>query len=284
MFFLCSSKYKRKETSSLPRKDCLKKESRERISVSVACGGSLTVEAACVLPVFLCGILVFLHFFQAVTMAGKVAEALQDAGKQIAVYAYVKEQALGEEKTSASKIVSLLYAENRINQALGADAPTVSLMHSSILKGDEMIDLVAEYKFRWKMPFFSLSDFPVLQRARVRAWTGKISAGGGEKEDGEAEEKVYVTANGNVYHRSRECTHIRLSVRQESKSRVSGLRNADGGKYHPCEKCGGSGSQVYITDTGDRYHSSAACSGLKREVIEVSLSQVEGWKACSRCG
>lgn len=284
MFFLCSNKYKRKEISSLPRQDCFRKEGRERISLSVSCKGSLTVETACVLPIFLCGILAFLYFFQAVTMAGKVAEALQDAGKQIAVYAYVKEQALGEEKTSASKIVSLVYAESRINRALGADAPAVSLMHSSILKRDEMIDLVAEYKFRWKMPFFSLSDFPILQRARVRAWTGSIRAGGGEKEDGETEERVYVTANGKVYHRSRDCTHIRLSVRQEDKDRVSGLRNADGGKYHPCEKCGGSSSQVYITDTGDRYHSSAACSGLKREVIEVPLSQVEGWKACSRCG
>ncbi|MEY8427417.1 hypothetical protein AALA00_06765 [Lachnospiraceae bacterium 46-15] len=218
-------------------------------------------------------------------MAGSVAEALQDAGKQMAVYAYVKEQALGEEETSASKIVSLLYAENRVSQALGADAPSVSLMRSSVLKRDEMIDLVAEYKFQWKMPFFTLPDFPLLQRARIRAWTGRSSADGGEKENGEPREKVYVTANGKVYHWSRDCTHIRLSVRQESKSRVSGLRNADGGKYHSCEKCGGgSGSQVYITDTGDRYHSSAACSGLKREVIEVPLSQVEGWKACSRCG
>ena len=91
-------------------------------------------------------------------------------------------------------------------------------------------------------------------------------------------------SNGNVYHKSRDCTHIRLSVRQEPESRVSGLRNVDGGKYHPCEKCGGSGSRIYVTDTGDRYHSSAACSGLKREVIEIPLSQAEGWKACSRCG
>ena len=284
MFFLCSNKYKRKEISSLPRQYGFRKEGRERISLSAFCRGSLTVEAACVLPIFLCGILAFLYFFQAVTMAGKVAEALQDAGKQMAVYAYVKEQALGKEEISASKIVSLIYAKNRINRTLEADAPSVSLMRSSVLKKDGIIDLVAEYKFRWKMPFFSFSDFPILQRARIRAWTGRSSVDNGGNENGESGGKVYVTTNGNVYHKSRDCTHIRLSVRQEPESRVSGLRNVDGGKYHPCEKCGGSGSRIYVTDTGDRYHSSAACSGLKREVIEIPLSQAEGWKACSRCG
>lgn len=129
-----------------------------------------------------------------------------------------------------------------------------------------------------------MMDLPMLQRARIRAWTGRDKTGGGDGEDAKSNEMVYVTVNGSVYHRSRECSHIRLSVRTVSKAQISGLRNEDGGKYYPCESCGGKGNQVYITETGDRYHSSLTCSRLKRGVLEVPLSQVEKWKPCSRCG
>ena len=89
MFFLCTDYFRRKEVGSLPyvckiddRKTC-----RERMSLSASRKGSLTVEAACVLPVFLYAVLVVLNFFEAVSVAGGVAEGLQDAGKQMAVYA-----------------------------------------------------------------------------------------------------------------------------------------------------------------------------------------------------
>ena len=286
MFFLCTDYYKRKEKSSLTdvckiddRKTC-----RERISLSASQRGSLTVEAACILPIFLYAVLAVLNFFDAVHVAGGVAEGLQDAGKQMAVYAYVKEAAAGDEKGKAAGVVSLLYAKNRIRQAVGEDAPSIRLIRSSVLKGDEMIDLVAEYRFQWRNPFLMTMDLPMLQRARIRAWTGRDKGDGGDGEDTKSNEMVYVTVNGSVYHRSRECSHIRLSVRTVSKAQISGLRNEDGGKYYPCESCGGKGNRVYITETGDRYHSSLTCSRLKRGVLEVPLSQVEKWKPCSRCG
>lgn len=285
MFFLCTDYFNRKEKSSLPgwRKKGDAKECRERISLSASHRGSMTVEAAWVLPLFLYAALAFLNFFQAVSLAGCVAEGMQDAGKQMAVYAYAKEAASGDEKVQAAGVVSLLYAKNRIRQAVGADAPSISLVRSSVLKGDEMIDLVAEYRLRWKIPFLALSDVPVRQRARIRAWTGRSETGDTDG-DGKSTGTAYVTVNGSVYHRDRECTHIRLSVHAVPKGEISKLRNDSGGKYYPCEKCGGNGARVYVTETGDRYHSSVTCSGLKRGVIEVPMSRVEGWAPCSRCG
>lgn len=275
MFFPGKKTQKGRKTGSLPAFHSRVPKSGERISLSVSCRGSLTIEAACVLPVFCCCILVFLYFFQAVQTAGRVAEGLQDAGKQMAVYAYRKE--------TAAEAGSLLYAKRRVRQAEKDAGISINLRRSSLLDGDEMIDLIAEYRFCWKLPFLERMELPMLQRARIRAWTGRQERGdGGEKKE---ETMVYVTVNGSVYHRSRECTHLRLTVRPVAGSRVRELRNSDGGTYKPCEECGGgNASQVYITDTGDRYHASVTCRGLKRSVLAVPVSQVEGWKECSRCG
>lgn len=285
MFFPCSMHSIRKESGSLPNRFVWKifHVSRVRISLSASARGSLTVEAACVLPVCLYAILAFLYFLQMLTMAGGVAEGLQDAGKQMAVYAYVQNSDGDEVRKKAGAVLNLLYARKRIRQAAGKEASSVSMLGSSILEEDEIIDLVASYRFRWRLPLFSRS-VPVVQRARVRAWTGRESSETGEEEE-KKEESVYITENGSVYHRDRECSHIRLSVRGVAKGQVGGLRNEDGGKYYPCESCGEkAGGWVYITDTGDRYHSHEACSRLKRSVIVVSLSQVEDWRPCSKCG
>lgn len=319
MFFLCAEKtadhkrfyqkFKRKEECSLPGRYDAERPDRGRISLSVPhkrshteenqakkshtkenhageihIRGSLTVEAACVLPVFIYMILVFLYFFQVVHMAGSVAGGLQEAGKKMAIYAYAKEAAVKGEASEVSRVVSLSYAKARIYQKTGRDAPAVYLLKSSIGQENGIIDLVAEYRFRWRLPFFFSPDLPIGQRARVRAWTGRSKQTGTGK-DGCGGEKVYVTVNGKVYHKDRECTHIRLSVHQVPKESIQNLRNADGGKYYPCRDCkGADGASVYITDTGNRYHSSVTCSGIKRGVIAVDSSRLEGWRPCSRCG
>ena len=88
-----------------------------------------------------------------------------------------------------------------------------------------------------------------------------------------------------VYHRDYHCTHLELSIHMVLQSEIESLRNEGGGKYHPCQHCiKGAGGGVYITDTGDRYHSSLSCSGLKRTIYAVPLSEVAGKGACSRCG
>ena len=83
---------------------------------------------------------------------------------------------------------------------------------------------------------------------------------------------------------ARSCTHLTLSITLAGRDEVEGLRNASGGRYSPCEKCGGDGSGiVYVTNEGDRYHNTIECSGLKRTVRCVPLSEAGGRSPCSRC-
>ncbi len=118
----------------------------------------------------------------------------------------------------------------------------------------------------------------------VRAWVGytweSFSHPAGE-------EIVYITPGGSVYHRDRDCSHLRLSVRQISQDELDGERNQSGGRYYSCEYCvrsGENGGTVYITDHGGSYHSNINCQGLKRTIEAVPLSQAGGRPCCSRCG
>ena len=97
--------------------------------------------------------------------------------------------------------------------------------------------------------------------------------------------KVYVTETGLVYHKDYHCSHLDLSIRMTHLELVEGLRNENGGKYYPREHCvKGNGGNIYITNSGDRYHSSLSCSGLKRTIYAIPISEAAGKGACSRCG
>jgi uncharacterized CHY-type Zn-finger protein len=126
------------------------------------------------------------------------------------------------------------------------------------------------------------------QRVRVRAWTGyEVAATYSlEQEEGKSA-TVYITETGNVYHKSTTCSHIHLSV-TDIVGIPTSQRNANGGKYYPCEKCcdgeRSSNATYYITEDGTRYHSKRDCSKIKRNVKEIPISEVGNRPACKRCG
>ena len=117
-----------------------------------------------------------------------------------------------------------------------------------------------------------------------KKWTGYDLTSGIDLSDDE--EYVYITESGSVYHRSKDCSHLRVNISVCSSDDIASKRNANGEKYRPCEKCGGGKSTglLFITDQGNRYHNSPACSGLKRTIKTVPLSEVEGRPPCSVCG
>ncbi len=156
---------------------------------------------------------------------------------------------------------------------------------SSVSDDEIWIDISEPQSFK---PFYLPAGADlntVICRGRVRAWTGR-SEGSAQDSEQQGGTYVYVTENMSVYHTDSGCTYINLSIQCVSSGDVSGLRNSDGEKYKPCEKCMSEGqdpAHVYITETGNRYHSSTSCSGLKRTVKMVDISEVGGLKECSRC-
>jgi len=118
---------------------------------------------------------------------------------------------------------------------------------------------------------------------KYRKWTGyDVLAGNDTSKE---EEYVYITEYGNVYHRNRGCNHLNITVNVVACEEINSKRNNSKEKYKPCELCGGKGTGLlFITPEGNKYHCSADCSGLKRTVKTVRLSEVGGRGPCSECG
>lgn len=255
--------------------------------------GSLTLETACVLPMFLFAMLGILTFAKIMLVSGALLAGMQDTAKDMAAYACVKKLgALTQDGVGADLLTGGLsgaYAKKRILKKSGfsSEQGRFTLLQSDF-SHNEIIDLAVSYVPDRSGTLIPLPKVTALLRARVRAWTGRAGSSGeenGDAGDQQEEKMVYVTTTGRVYHRDVNCTHIKLSVQTVSRSELAKKRNASGGKYHACEKCGSAAAtSVYITDYGDKYHSSLHCSGLKRNVKEVPESELKGWRACSKCG
>ena len=205
-----------------------------------------------------------------------VRSGLQYAGKQAAAKAY--------------PVAALMpgQIESDVVNAIGAERLERSIVEGGIdCSGSRMsartgvAELSAVYRVRIPLPIFQIPLLEYEQTMRIKGWTGYEKTGFGS----EGDETVYVTETGLVYHTDYHCSHLELSIRMVNRSEVGEMRNESGGKYHACERCGRSGAGgVYITDTGDRYHGTLSCSGLKRTVYAVPVSEVIGKGACSRCG
>lgn len=259
--------------------------------------GSMTVEAAIVLPLFLFFFLNLLWIIEIYSLHSTLLAALRETGRELSVYAYAYDSIVQEEEDTGLEALienaafSYLYVKGRVESQAGVEYLEGSpltygrdgllYVESSILQKGDIIDLVVTYQVS---PLTALAGFrPARFYSRYygRAWTGYDVAG--EQEKGEM---VYVAENAEVYHVSRDCTHIRLSIAECNAEEVAGLRNDFGSRYGPCRLCVTDGQgRLYITANGDCYHQNLTCSGLKRTIAEMPRSEAEKYyRRCLRCG
>lgn len=284
--------------------------------------GSMTVEAAFVLPLFLFCISEILFVFQMIQLQSSMTAALQESGKQMTLAAYYYRYGLSDvldassdsgstgpgetaegdgtayfTEAAGSFLLSQTWLRSSVDGFLGEDylnhtcldggAAGISYLQSRILIENDDVDLIADYRIRPFIRMFGLQDISVQSRYYCHAWVGYAPPGeAADTEADEKEEMVFMTETGTVYHRNRGCTYLQPSARTAAASSLRELRNRGGGRYYPCEICDPEPSgSVVITRDGNRYHRSMQCPGLKRNVREVPLSSVDGKvPACSKCG
>lgn len=279
----------------------------------------MALEAAFAVPLFLFFMVNMIYVVEIIRLQDRINSAVHQAGNQVAEYAYyyrygLREGISAEESESAGGIagaaasyaVSQTYVRNTVAEIAGREyldrsplkggSGGISYLRSAILSGtggsEDIVSINADYRAGPLIPWLGYPEIALQSRYYGHAFTGYTPGSGanGESHEEAEDETVYVTETGSVYHRSRECSYLQLSVTAVSRDSVRSCRNNDGAKYYPCEICrpdagGAAAGTVLITDDGNRYHCSRECSGLKRTIRALPLKEAQQYYApCSRCG
>ena len=249
--------------------------------------GSATVEAALVIPVFFASLCSLIMLGQFLLVESEIQYTLSQTARICArkegarKWENPDKEASGGGATASVGAATIFYSlmdRSSLNGACIRGGKNGILVVLTPKSGD-VLELEARYNLKLSLPFLRPVSLPRKLRICQRAYGGYVPHEGQEED---RDPTVYITDNREVYHTRLSCTHICLTIRDAGT--IKSIMTAS--RYDACEKCIGKGvipARLYVTPYGECYHASLSCSGLKRSVRAVKLSQVAGLRMCSRC-
>lgn len=235
--------------------------------------GSLTVEAALALPIFLFAMIMILFLFRMMQVQYLVGNSLDQAVAEASLFGGLSQ------KEAENLAKAMFYKELAVQKCpvSGIELGAAGFSWNSGKGDSDFIDLSVSYRMRFPLNFFGRRSLSFSNSCRMHRWTGNQDGA----ENREGNEWVYLTPTQNVYHIRRDCSHLKITIQSVT---ANGTIQK---KYQPCGHCVRKkkpGAMVYITSEGDCYHMKIDCSGLKRTVYMVLKEQVKTKRACARCG
>ncbi len=214
--------------------------------------GSMTVEAAVLLPLVLFSFWYLAGVIEMLRQHGTVTAKLWNVGNQMAIY---------------GSTLSDFAEESEFLQSLCAIE-------------DECVDIVVTYRVKPPVEIFLFGYRRMANRYYARCWTGYDVS-----DRTNIPQYVYVTPYGEVWHKTRECSYIYHEAEGVNVDEIEQLKNDYGERYELCELCKGAleAEQVYITKTGERYHRIKDCSAICKDVRAVEWCDDILYRPCSRC-
>ena len=230
---------------------------KQKTAEDIACPlfsqkGSLTVETALILPLFLIGSLTLLSF--------------------VDVIRNVIEKQMRQQEILRVSMISVNFVTDMAEGSRG-----------------DYITLDRVYAVTLPIGGFGLKKVYVRQRNKVHIFNGYDASGGDII--GESTEYVYITTSGSVYHKTRLCQSLNVQVEEVNGNYVHAKRNTEGKKYQKCRICirGYTAEElrqreVYVTNYGTKYHIIPNCSELSRLIQIVTIEEAAGRSPCRFCG
>ena len=275
--------------------------------------GSMTVEAAFVVPLSFFAVVVFLNLFLFLQVQMRVQKELSSISGEVMALGTLFDKAKTEvsdpdsEETGSLGIGTLIrqlgaeaYLSAKMTEKVGGESwlrhirngsAGFSFSGSSLYNGNMDIRILVSYSYVFDNALFGIGSIPVKQQVVARGFSGSgrtKSESGSDEEEDEEKTTVYVTENGTVFHRLRDCTYLKPDIRQVTPEELPNARNSSGAKYYACEYCRNKGNEAiyYITPYGTRFHTTISCQELLRKVSELSEEEAveKGYRPCSKCG
>lgn len=252
----------------------------KRTSRSASEEGSVTVEAAVVIPLLLCAFLALLLWGKVFILQQEIESALLETAREIAVQEHMLS---GMDQEGIGILLADGLLREKRKQGGGTEGIGVKYFHlagSKYLPDTKEIYLQASYQIQIPLLLLGTFRLPLKTAVTQKAWNGYAPW---KTEGEETGRYVYVTEHGETYHSNSQCYHLHIQIEEVTNadfyySGKSGLR--------PCEYCVSdkkSKSVLYITATGDCYHEDMGCSGLTRTVSYVEFSKTGDRRLCLDC-
>lgn len=265
--------------------------------------GSLTVEAALGLSVFLFAIITLMMPLRFINQHRIIQAGLESVAEDTSQYAYIlyrleqgdddilsgkgawiQEFLQKFAKSSAVIAYAALQMSDKVDKRL---IDKISFKESEVLSDGEHIHLIMNYEMKLPFPMFHLKGIKQTSRSFRRAWIGREGGKSGKGEDSfdDEDQIVFVGKTRTRYHRNRYCHYLYNDLKAVSFSEIDNFRNDSGGIYKPCSACKGQSDSgtVYIMPSGGKYHQNKNCSAIIAYAEAVPLSEVEYLGSCSYC-
>lgn len=243
---------------------------------------SYSIEAAVVMSMMILVMAVFIWIMRAETTEFIVKNAMHETASEFAVWGEIE----ASEKVDENKLLKMaliarckgkLLKRKKQMRFISGGAVGVDLSDSEV--NDTYIRLDCRYKLIPITHLFDDSLFRIHENVQVRRYIGWNPEMEG------ADTYVYVTKHGTAYHRSEECTYLKLSIHEVDRRLIKAKRSKDGSKYKKCSCVKKGTTKVYITDYGNQYHGELNCTDLRRHIRRMHIEEAKKkYHSCPKCG
>lgn len=253
---------------------------KKRVSffISHEIKGSITLESSLVLPFFLFAMLSLISVMDIMRIKGCMDVAVAEIGNEIAIESYGEYiDDMFMTLQIKSKLCTFL-KENLSEKDFNKVSESITVTELTHIQDKNIMSFKVNYKLRPDSTMPGITAVKLTAGYYGHKWLGY--EGGGTTEP-----MVFLSKEASVYHLSKECKYLNVTILEISYSNLEKYRNNSRKKYKACHFCNNESNlkKIYITPEGDNYHTVKNCIGLKRFIYTVPLSTVKDKRICTGC-